>query len=187
MKLATEVHFQADLHERDVLGGSATWDGSRGPWMMVGTHAGGATLALFDGAPDYPGPMRLWDFAEHHGLTFLGVSPTLLRALHAQGAEPPSARALASLRMFGCAGEPLDPEAYRYLFEVVGRRNVRSSTCPGERRWLPASCRATSRFLTRSARLDGRHLEWLSTSWRPTDAPFAARWASLFVASLGQA
>jgi acetyl-CoA synthetase len=122
VKLATEVHFQADLHERDVLGWISDMGWIQGPWMMVGTHAGGATLALFDGAPDYPGPMRLWDFAEHHGLTFLGVSPTLLRALRAQGAEPPSARALASLRTFGCAGEPLDPEAYRYLFEVVGRR-----------------------------------------------------------------
>lgn len=121
VKVATEVHFQADLHDRDVLAWISDMGWIQGPWMMVGSHAGGATLALFDGAPDHPEPTRVWDFADQNGLTFLGVSPTLLRAVRAQRADPPPPGALASLRTFGCAGEPLDPEAYRYLFEIVGR------------------------------------------------------------------
>jgi acetyl-CoA synthetase len=121
VKLATEVHFQTDLHERDVLGWISDMGWIQGPWMMVGAHAGGATLALFDGAPDYPEPGRLWSFAERHGLTFLGVSPTLIRAVRAQGAQPPSPSTLSSLRTFGCAGEPIDPDTYRYLFQIVGR------------------------------------------------------------------
>src|SRR5207248_320551 len=77
VKLATEGHFQANLREGDVAAWISDMGWIQGPWMMVGAHAHGATLALFDGAPDYPDPGRLWRFAARHALTFPGLSPTL--------------------------------------------------------------------------------------------------------------
>lgn len=121
VKLATEVHFQANLCDGDVAAWISDMGWIQGPWMMIGTHAHGATLAVFDGAPDYPDAGRLWRFVALHQLTFLGLSPTLLRALMASGDAPPTEESLATLRTFGCAGEPLDPGSYCWLFETVGR------------------------------------------------------------------
>jgi acetyl-CoA synthetase len=121
VKLATEVHFQANLREGDVAAWISDMGWIQGPWMMVGAHALGTTLALFDGAPDYPDAGRLWRFVERHEVAFLGLSPTLLRALMAADGAPPAEEELATLRAFGCAGEPLDPASYRWLFDTVGR------------------------------------------------------------------
>ena len=52
-----------------------------GPWEIVGALALGATVLLTEGAPTHPGPDRLWEQVERHGVTTLGVSPTLVRAL----------------------------------------------------------------------------------------------------------
>jgi len=93
-----------------------------GPWAISGALMLGATLMLFDGTPDYPGPDRLWDLTARHGVTVLGISPTAIRALKAHGDEPAQRHDLSCLRVFGSTGEPWDPEAWRWLFEVVGDR-----------------------------------------------------------------
>ena len=56
-----------------------------GPWLIYGALILGATIVLYDGAPDYPQPDRMWDFCERHKVEVLGVSPTLIRALAAHG------------------------------------------------------------------------------------------------------
>ena len=77
-------------------------------------------MVFYDGAPDYPGPDRLWALVERHAVTMLGVSPTLVRALMRHGDEPVKRHDLSSLRILGSTGEPWNPEPWRWLFETVG-------------------------------------------------------------------
>jgi acetyl-CoA synthetase len=89
-----------------------------GPWNIIGNHLFGGTIFLYDGAPDYPGPMRLWELIERHALTVFGVSPTAIRMLSKQVSELP---AMQSLRLLGSSGEPWDEQAWMWYFEHVGR------------------------------------------------------------------
>jgi acetyl-CoA synthetase len=75
---------------------------------------------LYEGAPDWPEPDRVWASVERHRVNVLGVSPTLIRALKTQGDENPRKHDLSSLRIFGSTGEPWNPEPYRWLSDVVG-------------------------------------------------------------------
>jgi acetyl-CoA synthetase len=95
-----------------------------GPWITIGAHASGVTMVCFDGAPDWPDPARLWQLAERHRLTFLGISPTLIRALQSHGDELPRSVDLSALRIFGSTGEPWNPEPYTWLFRVVGDSRI---------------------------------------------------------------
>lgn len=91
-----------------------------GPWLIWGTLLNGAAMCLYDGAPDFPGPDRLWALAERHRLTHLGLSPTVIRALAPYGAGEPAKHDLSSLRILGGTGEPWNPEPYIWFFEHVG-------------------------------------------------------------------
>jgi len=91
-----------------------------GPWLVFGALILGATLFIYDGAPDYPGPDRLWALVEHHKITQLGVSPTLIRALIPHGEEPFQKHDLSSLRFFASTGEPWNPDPWLWLFDCVG-------------------------------------------------------------------
>src|SRR5205823_9217560 len=61
-----------------------------GPWTILGNHLFGGTIFLYDGAPDYPGPGRLWDTIERHRITTFGVSPTAIRMLSKHAGELPA-------------------------------------------------------------------------------------------------
>ncbi|GAA3522500.1 AMP-binding protein [Amycolatopsis ultiminotia] len=92
-----------------------------GPLSILGTHACGGTLLLYEGSPDVPDAQRLWQLAEAHQVSMLGVSPTLIRALRAADARP--AADLSSVRILGSTGEPWDPESYEWLaWDVFGSR-----------------------------------------------------------------
>jgi acetyl-CoA synthetase len=121
VKVAQEVHFQIDMKPHDVLHWVTDMGWIMGPWEVIGAHANGGTVMLFEGAPDYPDPGRLWRLCERHGVTILGVSPTLIRALSAQGDGPLAKSNLSSLRIFGATGEPWNPEPWEWLFEKVGK------------------------------------------------------------------
>ncbi|MBX3279124.1 MAG: AMP-binding protein [Acidobacteria bacterium] len=95
-----------------------------GPWLIYGATLLGATMVLYDGAPDFPAPDRLWSFCVAHNVEVLGVSPTLIRALSAHGDELPAKYDLTHLRIFGSTGEPWNPEPWRWLFENVGRSRI---------------------------------------------------------------
>ncbi len=91
-----------------------------GPWQFIGVQHFGGTHVIFEGAPNWPGPDRIWEMVERHELTHLGVSPTLIRLLMRSGTEWPKKHDMSSLRMMGSTGETWDPESYAWLFEHVG-------------------------------------------------------------------
>jgi acetyl-CoA synthetase len=95
-----------------------------GPLLIFGSMMLGATAVFYDGAADYPDPARIWAVAERHGVTHLGLSPTLVRVLMPHGDAFAQAHALPALRVFASTGEPWTPEAWQWLFDRVGRRRV---------------------------------------------------------------
>jgi acetyl-CoA synthetase len=122
VKIAEEVAYQTDLREEDVLFWVTDMGWIMAPWEIVGAWALGGTIFAYEGAPDYPRPDRLWEMVERHGISLLGVSPTLIRALIRFGDSEVTRHDLSSLRIFGSTGEPWNPEPYRWLFEVVGKK-----------------------------------------------------------------
>ncbi len=88
VKIAQEVAHQVDMHADDRLFWVTDLGWIMGPWEITGALAAGGTVVLAEGAPDYPGADRLWSIVERHGVTILGVSPTLVRALMRHGTEP---------------------------------------------------------------------------------------------------
>jgi acetyl-CoA synthetase len=89
-----------------------------GPWSILGNHLFGGTIFLYDGAPDFPGPLRLWETIERHGITTFGISPTAIRILAKSAGELPP---MESLRLLGSTGEPWDEASWLWFFERVGR------------------------------------------------------------------
>ena len=124
VKIAEEVLHQGDFHAGDVLHWVTDMGWIMGPWEVVGTLALGGTVLLFDGAVDYPGPDRLWALVERHKVSFLGLSPTLIRALMKSGDAPVEAHDLSSLRAIGSTGETWNPVPWMWCFEKVGRSRV---------------------------------------------------------------
>ncbi len=120
VKVAEEVAFQTDLRPGERLFWLTDIGWIMGPWEIIGTLAGGGTLLMYDGAPDYPGPDRLWSFVERHRVNVLGVSPTLIRSLMAHGDEPVRSHDLSSLRILASTGEPWNDGPWRWYFDVVG-------------------------------------------------------------------
>jgi acetyl-CoA synthetase len=120
VKIAQEVAFQMDLRPAERLFWLTDIGWIMGPWEIVGVLANGGTLVLYDGAPDHPGPDRIWSLVERHGIGVLGVSPTLVRALMAHGDAPARAHDLSSLRVLGSTGEPWNEVPWRWYFDVVG-------------------------------------------------------------------
>jgi acetyl-CoA synthetase len=88
-----------------------------GPWSILGNHLFGGTIFLYDGAPDYPTPMRLWEMIGRHRITTFGLSPTAIRMLVKAGEELPP---MPSLRILGSTGEPWDEKSWLCYFERVG-------------------------------------------------------------------
>jgi acetyl-CoA synthetase len=120
VKAAQDMAFGTDVHAGDVIYWMTDMGWMMGPWLVFGALALGATLMLYDGAPDYPDHDRLWELTAKHGVTQLGVSPTLIRSLMHHGDEQFSRRDLSALRCFASTGEPWNPEPWKWLFEKVG-------------------------------------------------------------------
>jgi acetyl-CoA synthetase len=91
-----------------------------GPWLIFGSLILGATMVLYEGTPDYPSADRLWRMVADHGVTVLGVSPTLVRGLMTHGDEVPAHHDLSSLRILGGTGEPWNPEPFHWFFKNIG-------------------------------------------------------------------
>ena len=94
-------------------------------YIVYGPLANGATSLMFEGIPTYPSPSRFWEVIDKHNVNIFYTAPTALRALMAQGDEYVLSSSRETLRILGTVGEPINPEAWEWYFQVVG-----NSTCP---------------------------------------------------------
>ncbi|MHA2070184.1 MAG: AMP-binding protein [Candidatus Thorarchaeota archaeon] len=124
VKAAQDMAFGTDIHPGQTIYWMTDMGWMMGPWLVFGSLILGATFFLFDGAPDYPGPSRLWKMVARHKISVLGVSPTLIRLLMTHGEGPVEKHDLSSLRFFASTGEPWNPDPWMWLFEKVGGRRI---------------------------------------------------------------
>lgn len=121
LKAAQDMAHLFDLRAGEVMFWFTDMGWMMGPWLIIGALTLGATAFMYEGAPDYPDPGRVWRMVAHHRITHLGISPTLVRALLPSGIEPVRSHDLSSLRVLGSTGEVWSAEAYSWLFENAGR------------------------------------------------------------------
>jgi len=92
-------------------------------YIVYGPLANGATTVVFEGVPTYPDAGRFWQVCEKHKVNVFYTAPTAIRALMGVGNEPVEKCDLSSLRILGSVGEPINPEAWQWYYEVVGKSN----------------------------------------------------------------
>jgi acetyl-CoA synthetase len=92
-------------------------------YIVYGPLANGATTLVFEGVPTYPDAGRFWQVCEKHKVNIFYTAPTAIRALMGVGDEPVEKCDLSSLRILGSVGEPINPEAWQWYYEVVGKSN----------------------------------------------------------------
>jgi acetyl-CoA synthetase len=124
IKSAQDMAHGFDVQEFDTMFWMTDMGWMMGPWEVFGVLILGASMLLYDGAPDYPDVGRVWDLVERHGVTCLGIAPTFVRAIMGHGDEPVKRHDLSSLRILGSTGEAWNPDPWLWLFETVGRGRV---------------------------------------------------------------
>ncbi|PBC48232.1 AMP-dependent synthetase [Rhodococcus sp. ACS1] len=123
VKTASEVAYSFDLKPGGVFCWITDMGWIMGPLSIIGTHANGGTLVLYEGSPDVPDTDRLWQLAQRHRVTMLGVSPTLIRTLRGRDTDVAARYDLSSVHTIGSTGEPWDPDSYEWLArDVFGGR-----------------------------------------------------------------
>jgi acetyl-CoA synthetase len=111
-----------DLKEDDVYWCTADIGWVTGhSYVVYGPLANGATAVMYEGAPDWPSKDRFWEIIARHGVTILYTAPTAIRAFMRWGTEWPAKHDLSSLRLLGSVGEPINPEAWMWYQEHIGR------------------------------------------------------------------
>lgn len=91
-------------------------------YVVYGPLANGATVFMYEGAPNFPDFDRFWDIIERHRITIFYTAPTAIRAFIKWGEQYPLKHDLSSLRLLGTVGEPINPEAWMWYHEVIGKR-----------------------------------------------------------------
>lgn len=89
-------------------------------YLVYGPLVNGSTIVMYEGAPNHPYPNRWWQMIEKYGITVLYTSPTAIRGLMRFGDQWPKRHDLSSLRLLGSVGEPINPEAWRWYYDVIG-------------------------------------------------------------------
>jgi acetyl-CoA synthetase len=89
-------------------------------YVVYGPLAAGATIVMYEGAPDWPDRDRFWQIVEDFGVTVFYTAPTAIRAFMKWGKEFPKQHDLSSLRLLGTVGEPINPEAWMWYYETIG-------------------------------------------------------------------
>ena len=118
-----------DLRDEDVYWCTADIGWVTGhSYVVYGPLANGATVLMYEGAPDWPQKDRFWELIERYGVTIFYTAPTAIRAFMKWGTEWPAKRDLSSLRLLGSVGEPINPEAWMWYHEHIGRKR-----CPDRR------------------------------------------------------
>ncbi len=114
--------YTFDYHDGDVFWCTADVGWVTGhSYIVYGPLANGATTLMFEGVPTYPDISRFWQVCERHRVNQIYTAPTAIRALMAHGSEPVESCDLSSLKVLGTVGEPINPEAWDWYNEVVGK------------------------------------------------------------------
>ncbi len=120
--VATTLKWVFDLKDDD------TWWCAADPgwvtghsYIVYGPLLLGMTSMIYEGAPNYPFPNRWWDIVERHGVTVMYTAPTAIRGLMRFGDAWPNRHDLSTLRLLGSVGEPINPEAWRWFYRVIGK------------------------------------------------------------------
>jgi acetyl-CoA synthetase len=120
-----------DLKEDDVYWCTADIGWVTGhSYVVYGPLANGATVVMYEGAPDWPEKDRFWEIIERYGVTIFYTAPTAIRAFMRWGTEWPDRRDLSTLRLLGSVGEPINPEAWIWYQNTIGRQR-----CPVVDTW----------------------------------------------------
>lgn len=120
-----------DLKDEDVFWCTADVGWVTGhSYVIYGPLANGATVFIYEGAPDWPEKDRFWRLIEKYGVTIFYTAPTAIRAFMKWGTEWPQKADLSSLRLLGSVGEPINPEAWMWYQEHIGRKK-----CPVVDTW----------------------------------------------------
>ncbi len=110
-----------DLREDDIYWCTADVGWVTGhSYIVYGPLANGATSVMFEGVPNYPDTSRFWQVIDKHQVTIFYTAPTAIRALMREGEAPVKRTSRKSLRLLGSVGEPINPEAWRWYYDVVG-------------------------------------------------------------------
>ena len=110
-----------DLKDEDVFWCTADIGWVTGhSYVVYGPLANGATVVMYEGAPNHPGPDRFWEIIEKWGVTIFYTAPTAIRAFMRWGDEWPAKHDLSSLRLLGSVGEPINPEAWMWYRKTIG-------------------------------------------------------------------
>jgi len=124
VKAAQDLAHVFDLQSGDLLWWFTDIGWMMGPWLIAGGLINGATILLYDGAPDFPDASRVWSIVERHRVTHLGISPTAIRGLMRAGEAPVRNHDRSSLFVLGSTGEPWNPEPWWWYFGVAGEKRV---------------------------------------------------------------
>ncbi len=112
-----------DLKDEDVYWCTADIGWVTGhSYVVYGPLANGATVMMYEGAPNFPDFDRFWNIIERHGVTIFYTAPTAIRAFIKWGEQYPLRHDLSSLRLLGTVGEPINPEAWMWYHEIIGKR-----------------------------------------------------------------
>jgi acetyl-CoA synthetase len=119
--IATTFHYIFDYRPGEVFWCAADVGWVTGhSYVVYAPLANGATSLVFEGVPNYPDFSRFWDVVERHKVNIFYTAPTAIRALMREGDGPVKAHDRSSIRLLGSVGEPINPEAWRWYWEVVG-------------------------------------------------------------------
>jgi acetyl-CoA synthetase len=118
--LTTKYVF--DLHDDDIHWCTADIGWVTGhSYVVYGPLSNGTTTVVYEGAPDFPEKDRFWDIIQRYGVTIFYTAPTAIRAFVRWGAEWPDRHDMSCLRVLGSVGEPINPEAWMWYHEVIGK------------------------------------------------------------------
>jgi acetyl-CoA synthetase len=127
--LTTKYVF--DIHENDTYFCTADVGWITGhSYIVYGPLSNGATVVMYEGAPNFPDAGRLWQICERWGVTIFYTAPTAIRAFMRWGEQWPMKADLSSLRLLGSVGEPINPEAWMWYQRVIG-----NARCPVVDTW----------------------------------------------------
>ena len=128
-----------DYHDKDIYWCTADVGWVTGhSYIVYGPLANGATTLMFEGVPNYPSNSRFWEVCDKHNVNIFYTAPTAIRALMKEGDAPVKSTSRKSIRLLGTVGEPINPEAWMWYFNIVGEKK-----CPIVDTWWQTETGAT--------------------------------------------